>query len=162
MPRMPTEGGDSASWGFRGGARTETARISGEPLLGPAMDAGAAASFYRRKGYTVREGVRATGASGNEHRVPLLAEGPLGSLAVFFGDLGGIDGPEMGGARKVARDLGATPVLAADTFSNEDRQTAARLGVVLLDGDAVAVEPAAPAPSADPARSWPGLAPIPA
>lgn len=128
------------------------------------MDAGAAASFYRRKGYTVRENVRATGASGNEHRVPLLAEGPLGSLAVFFGGLDGIDGPEMGGARKVARDLGATPVLAADGFSNPDRQAAARLGVVLLDDDAVAVEaPAAAAPPpADPARAWPGLVPVPA
>lgn len=127
------------------------------------MDPGAAASFYRRKGYTVREGVRATGASGNEHKVPLLAEGPLGSLAVFFGGLDGIDGPEMGGARKVARDLGATPVLAADQFSNADRQTAARLGVVLLDDDAVGVEPPAAAPPpADPARAWPGLVPIPA
>jgi hypothetical protein len=128
------------------------------------MDAGAAASFYRRKGYTVRENVRATGASGNEHKVPLLAEGPLGSLAVFFGGLDGVDGPEMGGARKAARDLGATPVLAAAQFGNQDRQTAARLGVVLLDDDAVTVEaPAAAAapPSADPARAWPGLAPIP-
>jgi hypothetical protein len=123
------------------------------------VDATAVADFYRRKGYTVRDGVKATGASGNEHKVPLLAEGPLGSLAVFFGDFGGVDGPEMGGARKVARDLGATPVLAADTFSNEDRQVAARLGVVLVDADALADEGPASIPSADPARAWPGLTP---
>jgi hypothetical protein len=128
------------------------------------MDPAAVAAYYRGKGYVVRDGVRVAGASGTEHRVPLLAEGPLGSLAVFFGDFGGVDGPEMGGARKVAREVGATPVLAADTFSNQDRQVASRLGVVLLDaatleGDAGA---AATGLGADTGRAWPGLAPMPA
>jgi hypothetical protein len=117
------------------------------------VDPSAVAAFYQGKGYKVREGVRLPGLSGNEHKVPLLAEGPLGSLAVFFGDFGGVDGPEMGGARKVARDLGATPVLAADSFSNDDRQVAARLGVVLLDSDAIAADDEPPSPAA----AWPGL-----
>lgn len=111
------------------------------------------AAFYQAKGYTVREGVRVPGLSGNEHRVPLLAEGPLGSLAVFFGDFGGVDGPEMGGARKAARDIGATPVLAADEFSNADRQVASKLGVVLLDGSMMQED----APARPPAAAWPGL-----
>jgi hypothetical protein len=117
------------------------------------VDPAAVAAHYRAKGYTVHEAARAKGLSGNEHRVPLLAEGPLGSLAIFFGDFGGVDGPEMGGARKVARDLGATPVLVADSFSNQDRQIASRLGVVLMDADALAAEPA-PAPAT---AAWPGL-----
>ena len=102
------------------------------------MDPATVAAFYQAKGYTVREGVRVPGLSGNEHKVPLLAEGSLGSLAIFFGDFGGVDGPEMGGARKVAREIGATPVLAADEFSNQDRQLAARLGVVLVDAATLA------------------------
>jgi hypothetical protein len=117
------------------------------------VDPAAVAAFYQAKGYAVREGVRVPGLSGNEHRVPLLAEGPLGSLAVFFGDFGGVDGPEMGGARKAARDIGATPVLAADEFSNNDRQVAAKLGVVLLDGTMMHED----APSRPPAAAWPGL-----
>lgn len=114
------------------------------------------AAFYQGKGYAVREGARVPGLSGNEHKVPLLAEGPLGSLAIFFGDFGGVDGPEMGGARKAARDIGATPVLAADEFSNNDRQVAARLGVVLLDGTMMMEDPPA-ASAAPPQAAWPGL-----
>jgi hypothetical protein len=134
------------------------------------VDPAAVAAYYRGKGYVVRDGVRVAGPSGQEHKVPLLAEGPLGSLAVFFGDFGGVDGPEMGGARKVAREVGATPVLAADEFSNQDRQVAARLGVVLLDSATLSSDgmptPAAPGAGSvglgvDTGRAWPGLAPIP-
>jgi hypothetical protein len=127
------------------------------------MDPSAVAAYYRGKGYVVRDGVRVAGPSGNEHRVPLLAEGPLGSLAIFFGDFGGVDGPEMGGARKVAREVGATPVLAADTFTNQDRQVASRLGVVLLDAATLEGDPASAATGlgADTGRAWPGLAPVP-
>ena len=133
------------------------------------MDQAAVAAYYRAKGYVVRDNARVAGPSGTEHKVPLLATGPLGSLAVFFGDFGGVDGREMGGARKVAREVGATPVLAADSFSNQDRQLAARLGVVLVDAATLAAEggPTAGSPSplglgADTGRAWPGLAPIPA
>lgn len=128
------------------------------------VDPAAVAAYYRSKGYVVRDGVRMPGAHGSEHKVPLLAEGPLGSLAIFFGDFAGVDGPEMGGARKVAREIGATPVLAADEFGAPDRQVAARLGVVLLDASTLANE-AAPAAKADlgvdSGRAWPGLAPMP-
>jgi hypothetical protein len=138
----------------------------------PGVDPAAVAAYYRAKGYVVRDGARVAGPSGTEHKVPLLAEGPLGSLAVFFGDFGGVDGPEMGGARKVAREVGATPVLAADTFSNQDRQLAARLGVVLVDAATLGGEGGPVASSgagssaplglrADTGRAWPGLAPIP-
>ncbi|MEA3166860.1 MAG: hypothetical protein QOJ26_1734 [Thermoplasmata archaeon] len=131
------------------------------------MDPAAVAAYYRGKGYVVRDGVRLAGPSGQEHKVPLLAEGPLGSLAVFFGDFGGVDGPEMGGARKVAREVGATPVLAADEFSNQDRQVAARLGVVLLDSATLTGEGTPTPPGTgiglgvDTGRAWPGLAPVP-
>ncbi|MHB1262273.1 MAG: hypothetical protein ACYC2H_11225 [Thermoplasmatota archaeon] len=127
------------------------------------MDPAAVAAYYRGKGYVVRDGARVAGPSGQEHKVPLLAEGPLGSLAVFFGDFGGVDGPEMGGARKVAREIGATPVLAADEFSNADRQLAAKLGVVLIDAATLSGEgtPTPPGLGADTGRAWPGLAPLP-
>jgi hypothetical protein len=128
-----------------------------------AVDPAAVAAYYRAKGYVVRDGARVQGASGNEHRVPMLAQGPLGSLAIFFGDAGGIDGPEMGGARKVAREIGATPVLAGEAFSGQDRQVASRLGVVLLDSATLAAEVPAGATGlgADTGRAWPGLAPVP-
>jgi hypothetical protein len=121
------------------------------------VDPATVAAFYQGKGYTVREGARVAGLSGNEHKVPLLAEGPLGSLAVFFGDFGGVDGPEMGGARKAARDIGATPVLAADSFTNQDRQVAARLGVVLLDGSMLEEDHGPPPPHHPDAMPWPSL-----
>jgi hypothetical protein len=128
------------------------------------VDPAVVAAYYRGKGYVVRDGARVPGPSGNEHRVPLLAQGPLGSLAIFFGDFGGVDGPEMGGARKVAREIGATPVLAADSFSSQDRQVASRLGVVLLDSVTLAGDgaPAATGLGADTGLAWPGLAPVPA
>ena len=119
------------------------------------MERTAVADFYRGKGYQVHDSIVVTGQSGNQLRVPLLCEGPLGNLAVFFGDAGGIDGPEIGAAKRVARDLGATAVVAAAAFTGEQRRTAAELGVVLLDGDAVG----APLPPATPPSSWPGRTP---
>lgn len=113
------------------------------------------ADFYRGKGYQVHESIVVTGQSGNQQRVPLLCEGPLGNLAVFFGDAAGIDGPEIGAAKRVARDLGATAVVAAGSFSGEQRAQAAELGVVLLDASAIGAAPQRP--SID--SAWPGQTP---
>jgi hypothetical protein len=118
------------------------------------MDRTQVATFYRGKGYLVHESIVVTGQSGNQQRIPLLCEGPLGNLAVFFGDAAGIDGPEIGAAKRVAKDLGATAVVAAGTFTADQRRTAAELGVVLLD--ATAIE--SPLPAAVPS-AWPGQTP---
>jgi hypothetical protein len=118
------------------------------------MDRPRVAAFYRGKGYLVHESIVVTGQSGNQQRIPLLCEGPLGNLAVFFGDAAGIDGPEIGAAKRVAKDLGATAVVAAGAFTGEQRRTAAELGVVLLDADAM--EAPAPTPVAS---AWPGQTP---
>lgn len=115
------------------------------------MERARVADFYRGKGYQVHESILVTGQSGNQQRVPLLCEGPLGNLAVFFGDAAGIDGPEIGAAKRVARDLGATAVVAAGSFTGEQRRTAAELGVVLLDGGSIE----SPAP-AEAGSAWPG------
>lgn len=122
------------------------------------MDAARVAAHYRGKGYTVHESYLATGHSGNNHRVPLLCEGPLGNLAVFFGDAAGVDGHELGAARRVAKDLGATPVVAAATFTAAQRAQASELGVVLLDADAAGPGASSPTPHANPARPWPAVA----
>lgn len=119
------------------------------------MDRAQVAAFYRGKGYQVHESIVVTGQSGNQQRVPLLCEGPLGNLAVFFGDAAGVDGPEIGAAKRVAKDLGATAVVAAGQFTNEQRGHAAELGVVLLDADAIGTQP--PTPRIE--SAWPGHAP---
>lgn len=111
------------------------------------------AEFYVAKGYQVHEQARVRGASGNIYVVDMIAEGPLGNLLVSFGDAGGIDGPEMGSVRRVAKDLGMTPVLAAESFSSELRHQATQHGVVLLDE---ALDAAAP-PGEKPA--WLGIVP---
>ena len=118
------------------------------------MDRTQVAAFYRGKGYLVHESIVVTGQSGNQQRIPLLCEGPLGNLAVFFGDAAGIDGPEIGAAKRVAKDLGATAVVAAGTFTGDQRRTAAELGVVLLDASALEAPTATELPSA-----WPGQTP---
>ena len=119
------------------------------------MERAQVADFYRGKGYLVHESIVVTGQSGNQQRVPLLCEGPLGNLAVFFGDAAGIDGPEIGAAKRVSRDLGATAVVAAGTFTAEQRGHAAELGVVLLDHASMG----APAPAPHIESAWPGQTP---
>lgn len=119
------------------------------------MDRAAVAAYYRGKGYLVHDNIVVTGQSGNQQRVPLLCEGPLGNLAVFFGDAGGIDGHEIGAAKRVARDLGATAVVAAAAFTSAQRRTAADLGVVLVDAGILQEPAAAPRP----ASTWPGSTP---
>ncbi len=101
------------------------------------MDRNRVAAHYRGKGYTVHENLRVAGSSGNEYVLDMLAEGPLGNLLVSFGDAAGLDGPEMGSARRIAKDIGATPVLAGDQFAEGYRLTATRLGVVILDADSL-------------------------
>lgn len=116
------------------------------------MDRTQVAAHYHAKGYRVHESMVVEGRSGN-HRIPMLCEGPLGNLTVFFGDAGGIDSPEIGAAKRIARDLGATAVVAAEAFTGEQRKTAAELGVVLVDAATLAEPaPAAPAPSTWPAN----------
>lgn len=119
------------------------------------MDRTEVAAYYRGKGYQVHESIVVTGKAGNELRVPLLCEGPLGNLVVFFGDAGGIDGHEIGSAKRIARDLGATAVVAAATFTSAQRLTAADLGVVLVDDGLLR----GAQPEARPVSTWPGAAP---
>ncbi|MEA3191110.1 MAG: hypothetical protein QOD77_1692 [Thermoplasmata archaeon] len=98
------------------------------------------ADFYRGKGYQVRENARVRGASENVYAVDMVATGPLGALLVSFGDAAGVDGPELGRVRKLARDIGATPVIAAPELQPELRRMAAQFGVVVVD-DVALVEP---------------------
>ncbi len=115
------------------------------------------AEHYRSKGYDVRENVKVRGASGNVHPVALVAEGPLGALVVSFGDAGGVDPAEMGIIRRVAKDVGATPVLAAPAFTPEFRRQAQLNGVVLLDESLSPGTPPAPEAPPAPAAPWPSL-----
>lgn len=109
------------------------------------------AQHYRSKGYQVHASMVLDGRSGS-HRIPMLCEGPLGNLTVFFGDAGGIDEREIGSAKRIARDLGATAVVAAAHFTTDQRKAAADLGVVLLDEAMLGVAPDKP----DAARkAWP-------
>jgi len=96
------------------------------------------AGFYRAKGYTVHENPKVRGASGNVYAAALVADGPLGALLVSFGDAGGIDGHELGRVRTMAKDIGATPVLACPAPTADVRRLAAQLGVVLVDDATVA------------------------
>lgn len=91
-----------------------------------------AAAHYRAQGYDVHEDVRVRGESGTVHACEMVVEGSLGYLVVGFPDDGGFVGPEMGGLRRTARDVGGTPVVVADEFTPEARNMATQLGVVLL------------------------------
>lgn len=119
--------------------------------MGIAVDRDQVAQHYRTKGYQVHASMVLEGRSGS-HRIPMLCEGPLGNLTVFFGDAGGIDEREIGSAKRIARDLGATAVVAAAHFTTDQRKTAAGLGVVLLDDAMLGMAPQAPAA---PRTAWP-------
>jgi hypothetical protein len=99
------------------------------------------AAFYRARGYDVKENARVRGGSQNVYAVAMVADGPLGALLVSFGDAGGLDPHEVGRVRTMARDIGATPVLAAPHVPPELRRLAAQMAVVVLDEAALA-EPA--------------------
>jgi len=121
------------------------------------------ADFYRARGYEVREGVKVRGASQNVYTLDLVAEGPLGALLVSFGDAVGVDAAEVARVRTLARDIGATPVIAAPTATAELRRLAAQLTVVVLEESALdEPAPRLPGPAlADPtskdlaAHPWP-------
>ncbi len=81
----------------------------------------------------MQQTARITGISGAVHAVDLWAEGPLGNLAVFLGDEGGIEGPELSALRRAAKDLGATPVVVPDGDASRLRSLASQLGIVVLD-----------------------------
>jgi len=98
------------------------------------------AQFYRAKGYQVHENPKVRGASENIYSAAMVADGPLGALLISFGDAGGIDGAEVGRVRTMARDVGATPVVAAPELTPDLRRLAAQLGVVVVD-EATVTEP---------------------
>jgi hypothetical protein len=121
------------------------------------------ADFYRARGYEVREGVKVRGASQMVYTLDMVAEGPLGALLVSFGDAAGVDAAEIARVRTLARDIGATPVIATPSASAEVRRLAAQLTVVLLEEESLddpAPRPLGPALS-DPvgkdlaAHPWP-------
>lgn len=91
------------------------------------------ADYYRSRGYEVRTGVKVRGASQMVYTLDLVAEGPLGALVVSFGDAGGADAAEAARVRTIARDIGATPVVATPAASADLRRHAAQLAVVLLE-----------------------------
>src|SRR5687768_3710595 len=68
----------------------------------------------------------------------MVCDGPLGAILVSFGDAGGMDAAEVGRARVLARDIGASPVIAAPDFDPEVTRVAAQMGVALLDATAAA------------------------
>lgn len=91
------------------------------------------AQFYRAKGYEVHESPKVRGSSENVYAVAMVADGPLGALLISFGDAGGIDAAELGRVRTMARDIGATPVIATPTLTPDLRRLAAQMGVVVVD-----------------------------
>jgi len=119
------------------------------------------AGHYRRKGYSVHEGPKVRGKSGQVYAVDLVCEGPLGGLLVSFGDAGGVDPAEVGRVRVMARDVGASPVIAAPRLEPAVRAHAVQLGVAVLDEASVA-DGADPTMTAhDGTRSAPGAIPAP-
>lgn len=92
---------------------------------------------YRVRGYKLHERVKVRGRSGTVHACDLVAQGPLGNLIVSFGDAAGIEGPELAAIRRAARDIGAAAVVAVEEPSAEVRDSARRLGIKVLDLDAV-------------------------
>lgn len=117
------------------------------------------ASHYRAKGYTISERARVRGTSGAVHTVDMVAQGPLGNLVIAIEDAGGFEGPEMHAVRRAARDIGATPVMAARRIPEGLRRQASEAGVVLLDDTVLAAAPP-PEPASDNAAieypPWPG------
>jgi hypothetical protein len=95
------------------------------------------ADFYRSRGYVVHESARVRGASESVWAVQMVAEGPLGALLISFGDAAGVDGPEIGRVKAMAKDIGATPTIAAPEMSAELRRLAAQYGVVVVDDTAL-------------------------
>jgi hypothetical protein len=91
------------------------------------------AQFYRAKGYEVHENPKVRGSSENVYAVAMVADGPLGALLISFGDAGGIDAAELGRVRTMARDIGATPVIATPTMTPDLRRLAAQMAVVVVD-----------------------------
>ncbi|MES2154057.1 MAG: hypothetical protein V4510_02890 [bacterium] len=91
------------------------------------------ADFYRAKGYQVRENPRVRGQSESIYAVEMVAEGPLGALLISFGDAGGVDAIEVSRVRTLARDIGATPVIAAPEITPDLRRMAAQFAVVVVD-----------------------------
>ena len=85
-------------------------------------------AHYRAKGYEVRENVKVRGTSGSVYPIALVAEGGLGALVVSFGDAGGMAPSEMGSIRRIAKDVGATPVLASPDFPPDSRSWRTRGG----------------------------------
>jgi hypothetical protein len=96
------------------------------------------ADFYRAKGYQVRENPRVRGHSEKVYSVAMVADGPLGALLISFGDAGGVDAIEVSRVRTLARDIGATPVIASPELSPDLRRIAAQFAVVVVDQDSMA------------------------
>ncbi len=117
------------------------------------------ANHYSAKGYTVHERAKVRGSSGAIHVVDMVAQGPLGNLVIAIEDAGGFEGPEMHAIRRAAKDIGATPVMAAHRVPEGLRRRAAEAGVVLLD-DAMLARTAPAEPKLDAAAieypPWPG------
>lgn len=111
---------------------------------------------YRVRGYTLHEGAKVRGRSGTVYRCDLVAEGPLGSLVVSFGDAGGFEGPELSAVKRTAHDIGAAPVVAAPRLPDPVLRAAREMGVIVLDAETVgAVEEEAPDAAVEPDHPWP-------
>lgn len=92
---------------------------------------------YRVRGYTLHEDTKVRGRSGTVYRCDMVAEGPLGSLVVSFGDAGGFEGPELSSVKRTATDIGAAPVVAAPRLPEPALRAARELGVIVLDEETV-------------------------
>ncbi len=117
------------------------------------------AGHYRAKGYTISERAQVRGQSGSIHTVDMVAQGPLGNLVIAIEDAGGFEGPEMHAIRRAAKDIGATPVMAARVVPDGLRRRAAEAGIVLLDDKAMTTTTPDEAPVDDAAIDyppWPG------
>lgn len=118
------------------------------------------AAYYRRRGYAIKENVKIRSPEGSVYAVDMVAQSSLGNLLIAFEDEGGFEGPEMNAVRRMAREIGATPVMAARRIPAGLRKQAAGAGVVLVDEDTVQA-PDEPEPETAPATEpeyppWPG------
>lgn len=110
---------------------------------------------YRVRGYTLHEGAKVRGRSGTIYRCDLVAEGPMGSLVVSFGDAGGFEGPELQAVKRQAQDIGAGAVVASPQLDSAVHQAAREQGIILLDDPTLDQEDGPRAKEDDPFRAHP-------
>lgn len=109
---------------------------------------------YEAKGYTVHRSRKVRGQTGAVYAIDMVVQAPHGNMLITFGDDGEVGGPEVGAIRNAARDIGATPVVAAPELPQSLRNQIAQAGVVVVDRAALEEEAVRAPQALDPTDTW--------